>query len=48
VQAMGSGDVKGLAELRQIVKRSFPVTTTDPRPDPRWDEAYHLFKSCGS
>lgn len=49
VQAMGAGAVSGLPELRQIVRHSFPVATTDPRPDPRWDTAYDLFKRyCAS
>lgn len=43
IQAMGSGLVKGLSELRQVVKRSFPVTVVEPGSAAGWDAAYEKF-----
>ncbi|MBL8231004.1 MAG: rhamnulokinase [Bryobacterales bacterium] len=44
VQAMGAGDVRGLAEIRQVVKRSFEVTVIEPKSRAGWDEAYEKFQ----
>lgn len=43
VQAMGAGVIKDLAELRQVVARSFPVTVFEPRGGAAWDAAYERF-----
>ncbi|MBK5290381.1 MAG: rhamnulokinase [Acidobacteriia bacterium] len=43
VQAIGSGEVAGLAEARQIVRNSFEVTAVPPRSRIGWDEAYRAF-----
>jgi rhamnulokinase len=49
VQAMGAGFVSGLAEIRDIVARSFPVTRFDPTPGSSWDAHYATFrKLCGN
>lgn len=47
VQAMGAGLIGGLPELRQVVRRSFPLETFTPRPDSggaKWDAAYERFR----
>ncbi|MBM3811089.1 MAG: rhamnulokinase [Acidimicrobiia bacterium] len=43
VQAMGAGQVQGLREAREIVRRSFAVDTYAPHADPRWESAYKRF-----
>ncbi|MBS1826674.1 MAG: rhamnulokinase [Acidobacteria bacterium] len=43
VQAMGAGDLKGLADIRQVVRDSFPVTTHEPAASTQWDAAYARF-----
>lgn len=43
VQLRSLGHLGSLAEGRDLVRRSFAVTTYEPRPDPRWDEAYARF-----
>ncbi len=43
VQAMGAGLVKNLAEIRQVVSDSFPVTQFEPRDHASWDAAYQRF-----
>ena len=45
VQAMATGDVKSLAEAREIVRKSFDVKRYEPRETKRWDEAYRRFRS---
>jgi rhamnulokinase len=44
VQAMAAEEVKGLADLRRIVRESFPPRLCAPQVDPRWDEAYDRFR----
>ena len=44
VQAIGGGVLSGLREARQVVKRSFPVTTAEPKPQADWGGAYEKFK----
>jgi rhamnulokinase len=39
VQAMTAGDVKDLAELRQIVAHSFELVTFEPRDTAKWKSA---------
>ncbi|MCW5852411.1 MAG: rhamnulokinase [Anaerolineae bacterium] len=43
VQLRSLGWLASLAEGRDLVRRSFAVTEYEPRPDPRWDEAYARF-----
>jgi len=43
VQAIGSGDLPALNEARQLIRRSFPLTTVEPRPQADWDRAYDKF-----
>jgi rhamnulokinase len=43
VQAMALGQVRSLDQLREIVRRSFPVSTCHPASDPGWDSAYERF-----
>ena len=41
VQAMALGDIDGLPQLREVVRRSFPVEEVLPgAPDAAWDDAY--------
>jgi rhamnulokinase len=44
VQAMATGDVKSLAEARQIVRNSFEVKRYDPGQSKQWDEAYSRYR----
>jgi len=44
VQAMASGQVSGLDEIRDVSRNSFPVKTYKPKHDPGWDKAYEMFK----
>ena len=43
VQAMALGELSSPAEIRQVVKNSFPTVTYEPRETPMWDEAYGRF-----
>lgn len=45
VQAIGAGDLSGLAEARDVVRRSFPVETFEPRPTADWDAAYRRYQA---
>ena len=45
VQAMGAGDLRGLADIRQVVRDSFPVTTHEPAGATNWDAAYARFNA---
>jgi rhamnulokinase len=44
VQAMATGDVKSLADLRQIVRDSFEVKKYEPKQPKQWEEAYRRFR----
>lgn len=44
VQAMGAGDVKDLAHIREIVTHSFEPETFQPTNTAAWDEAYERFR----
>ena len=44
VQAMALGEVGNLNELRQVVKKSFPVETYTPCNNEQWGDAYFRFK----
>jgi rhamnulokinase len=43
VQAMATGDIKNLAEARQVVRESFAVKRFEPRDTKPWDKAYQRF-----
>jgi len=43
VQAIGAGQLKSLADARQVVRASFPLTTVEPKSIAGWDEAYNKF-----
>ena len=43
VQAVALGHVASLADLREIVRESFPATRYAPSADPRWGAAYDRF-----
>lgn len=43
VQAMGAGELSGLAEMRAVVRRSFAPAAFHPRPNVAWDRAYTQF-----
>jgi rhamnulokinase len=45
VQAMATGEVKSLADAREIVRQSFDVKRYEPRETKKWDEAYGRFRS---
>ena len=40
LQAMALGEVANLAEIRQVVKNSFPTEEYEPKEGDKWDEAY--------
>ncbi len=44
VQAMGAGEIDGLAALRRVVRGSFYLETIEPRHDPSWSVAYEKFQ----
>jgi rhamnulokinase len=44
VQAMGAGDVADLADLRSVVRNSFPITLYEAKgAAPEWDRAYERY-----
>ena len=43
IQAMGASALNGLAEAREVIGRSFPVTVVEPRSGAGWDVAYERF-----
>ena len=43
IQAMGRNRIGSLADLREVVARSFPVTTYEPKETAQWDEAAGRF-----
>lgn len=45
VQAMGTGQIKSLAQGRQIVANSFPVKHYEPKDVEAWQKAYEKFRS---
>lgn len=44
VTAMATGDIGSLAELRAIVRRSFPVKRYEPKDRGAWDQAYEVYR----
>ena len=47
IQAMGAGDLAGLADARAVVRRSFPVESYAPGSEAGWEEAYRRYRSLG-
>jgi sugar (pentulose or hexulose) kinase len=45
VQVMAHGGIGSLADLRRIVRQSFPLVTYEPEDSDAWDEAYGRFKN---
>jgi rhamnulokinase len=43
LQAVAAGDLAGLTDARDVIRRSFPVDTYAPRPDPAWADAWDRF-----
>ncbi len=48
VQAMGAGELSGLAAIRAVVRQSFEVATFHPHPSGAWREAYSRFRALVS
>lgn len=46
VQAMAHGELADLAQLREVVRRSFPLITYEPADRAAWDEAYARFREA--
>lgn len=44
LQLMASGDIKSLAEAREIIKKSQDIKVYEPQDKEAWDEAYERFK----
>ena len=49
VQAMGAGELRGLDQLRAVVRRSFPPVAVEPRAEATegadWERAYERYRS---
>jgi rhamnulokinase len=45
LQAIGLRHLSSLDEGRSLVRRSFDVTSYEPRPSVAWDEAYNRYLS---
>jgi rhamnulokinase len=45
IQAIGAGELAGLAEARALVRRSFPLETYRPAATDAWDRAYSRYRS---
>lgn len=48
VQAIGSGELRDLAEARALVRRSFNVEKYEPRNPQEWNAPYERFLALGS
>jgi rhamnulokinase len=48
VQAMGAGELRDLGAARELVRRSFEVTTVEPSPSAAWEAAYRRFQQVTS
>jgi len=44
IQAIGLGHLGSLADLRRVVRRSFPIMTYHPREPSTWQKAYEHFQ----
>jgi rhamnulokinase len=45
VQALATGRVASLAEMRRVIARSFELTHYEPRPEAGWDAAFARFRA---
>ncbi|QOV89960.1 rhamnulokinase [Humisphaera borealis] len=45
VQAMATGDIKSLAEAREVVRNSFDVKVFEPTDTKPWEEAYARYRA---
>ncbi len=45
VQAMGAGELKGLEEIRAVVRNSFELTAVEPHPGAEWEQAYQRYRA---
>jgi len=43
VQAMGAGELRGLDEIRAVVRKSFPPVTVEPQASGAWDRAFDKY-----
>ncbi len=48
VQALGLGHIASLAEMREIIRRSFPLRRYEPQQAGPWDTAYERFRELES
>jgi rhamnulokinase len=44
IQAIGAGEVSGLAEAREIVRRSVGLDRFTPKPEIGWERVYERFR----
>ncbi|HOJ40965.1 MAG TPA: hypothetical protein PK644_10935, partial [bacterium] len=44
-QALARGEIADLAQLREIVRNSFPLIVFQPKDTSLWDEKYQLYQS---
>ncbi len=44
IQARAFNRIASHEELREVVRRSFPLTSYQPKPTPYWDKSYQAFK----
>jgi rhamnulokinase len=45
VQAIGSGELRSLDDLRKVVRNSFSPVVFEPHPSPEWDAAYERYRN---
>jgi len=49
LQALATGSLGSITEVRQVVRRSYTLVEYEPRPGSLWDEAYGRFRAlCAS
>jgi rhamnulokinase len=48
IQAIGAGELPGLAEAREIVRRSSALETFTPHTAAEWDRAYEMFRKIAT
>jgi rhamnulokinase len=48
VQAIADGELASIAEARELVRRSFPVESYEPRDAHRWNDAFSRFNELYS
>jgi hypothetical protein len=44
-QAIAAGELKNVAEAREVVRNSFDIECYEPQNSEAWDEAYERFKT---